>query len=53
MSEKYKDIPMDFADATLIIAGEDLGIKEIISIDSDYDIYRRIKQGHIKNIFIK
>ena len=53
MSEKYKDIPMDFADATLMIAGEDLGIKEIISIDSDYDIYRTLKKGHIKNVFEK
>ena len=40
LTKKYADLPMDFADATLIIAAEKTGIREIISLDRDFDIYR-------------
>ena len=51
LSEKYSDIPMDFADASLIIIAESERIKEIISIDADFYIYRNIRNEYIKNIF--
>jgi|SRR5690554_6820721 len=51
LSEKYSDVPMDFADACLIIISETEGIKEIISIDSDFYIYRNIRNEYVKNIF--
>ncbi|KXS45455.1 hypothetical protein SAMN04488598_1065 [Halanaerobium congolense] len=51
LSEKYSDVPMDFADASLIIISETEGIKEIISIDSDFYIYRNIRNEYVKNIF--
>ena len=51
LSQKYSDMPMDLADATLIIISERLGIKEIITIDSDYYIYRTIEKEMITNIF--
>ena len=38
--KKYADLPMDFADATLIITAEKTGIREILSFDKDFDIYR-------------
>ena len=50
-SEKYSDIPMDFADASLIIIAESESIKEIISIDADFYIFRNIRNEYIKNIF--
>ena len=53
LSIKYSDRPMDFADATLVIAAEKTGIREIISIDSDFDIYRLPGKEMIKNIFKK
>ena len=31
--EKYHDIPMDFADATLVVLGEEAGIDEIFTLD--------------------
>jgi len=31
--EKYKDIPMDFADATLVVLAEEIGISEIFTLD--------------------
>ncbi|MDI3548598.1 MAG: uncharacterized protein PWR10_2250 [Halanaerobiales bacterium] len=51
LSEKYSDIPMDFADATLIVISEIENISEIIAIDSDFYIYRNIRNEYIKNIF--
>ena len=48
---KYGDRPMDFADATLVVAAEKTGIQKIISIDADFDIYRLPGKVRIKNIF--
>jgi predicted nucleic acid-binding protein len=48
---KYRDLPCDLADATLILAAEKTGIRSIISIDSDFDIYRLPGKMLIKNIF--
>ncbi len=51
LSSKYSDVPMDLADASLMILSEKKNIKEIITIDSDYYIYRTIKKEMIENIF--
>lgn len=51
LSKKYSDVPMDLADASLVVLSEKLGIKEIITIDSDYYIYRTINKEMITNIF--
>jgi len=51
LTKKYSDRPMDFADATLVIAAEQTGIRKIISIDSDFDIYRLPGKVLIENIF--
>ncbi|MCL2154324.1 MAG: PIN domain-containing protein [Leptospirales bacterium] len=53
LTKKYKDIPMDFADATLMITAEKRGIKKIISLDSDFNIYRLPGKIMIENIFRK
>jgi len=50
LSEKYSDIPMDLADASLVVLSEKLKIKEIITIDSDYYIYRTIEKEMLNNI---
>jgi predicted nucleic acid-binding protein len=31
--EKYHDVPMDFADATLVVLGEEAGMDEIFTLD--------------------
>ena len=51
LTEKYADLPMDFADATLVIAAEKTGIREIISLDRDFDIYRLPGKEQINNVF--
>ncbi len=50
LSEKYMDMPMDLADSSLIVASEKLGIKDILTIDNDYDIYRTIKKEPLNNV---
>ena len=37
--EKYQDRPMDLADATLVVAAERLGLKQILTLDSDFFFY--------------
>jgi len=37
---KYRDLPIDFADACLIRMAEELNTCEILTLDSDFDIYR-------------
>lgn len=51
LSMKYSDLPMDLADASLVVLSEKLKVKEIITIDSDYYVYRTIKKEMIENIF--
>lgn len=40
LTEKYRDLPMDFADACLVYAAEKLDINTIATIDRDFSIYR-------------
>jgi len=51
LTDKYSDLPMDFADATLVIAAEKTGIKKIISLDKDFDIYRLPGREKIRNVY--
>lgn len=40
MTVKYKDLPMDFADACLVYLAEELNIHRIATVDRDFTIYR-------------
>ncbi|MBN2617590.1 MAG: PIN domain-containing protein [Spirochaetales bacterium] len=51
LSKKYSDVPMDLADGSLVALSEKINIKEIITIDSDYYIYRTINKEMLENIF--
>ena len=51
LTKKYSDRPMDFADATLVIVAERTGIRKIISIDADFDVYRLPGRTLIENVF--
>lgn len=52
LSEKFSDVPMDLADATLIVTSEAKGITKIATIDSDFYIYRDVRNKYLKNVFI-
>jgi predicted nucleic acid-binding protein len=51
LAKKYSALPMDFADATLVVAAEKTGIKEIVSLDKDFDIYRLPGREKICNVY--
>jgi len=51
LTGKYQDLPMDLADATLVITSEKTGIREIISLDKDFDIYRLPGKERIRNVY--
>lgn len=38
--DKFSDLPMDFADASLVLAAEILGTSKVFTLDSDFTIYR-------------
>lgn len=40
LMEKYSDTPMSLADATLVAVAEQLGLKRVFTLDSDFDVYR-------------
>lgn len=40
LMERYRDRPMDLANATLVALAEERGLKRILTLDSDFHIYR-------------
>jgi len=52
LTKKFDDVPMDLADASLIVASEKMSCLEIASIDSDFYIYRDIRNNYLTNIFL-
>ena len=50
LSEKYSNVPMDLADASLLVISERKKIQEIITIDSDYYIYRTENKEMLINL---
>ncbi len=40
LTEKYRDLPMDFADSCLVYLAEKLNLNTIATIDRDFTIYR-------------
>jgi uncharacterized protein len=46
MMEKYKDLPMDLADGTLVVLGEELKLNRVFTLDhKHFQIYRPL---HVK-----
>ena len=51
-TEKYRDRPMDLADASLVAMAVETGITDVASIDSDFDIYRLPNKSKLKNLLL-
>lgn len=51
LTEKYADLPMDFADASLVVLAERLEIRKVASIDRDFSIYRYRDKLPFQNVF--
>ena len=46
LMEQYSDHPMDLADASLVVAAEELATRKIFTLDrNDFETYR-VKRGH-------
>ena len=44
LNGRYADLPGDFADLTLVSISERLDVAEILTLDSDFDVYRRFRK---------
>lgn len=53
LMDKYRDRPMDLADASLIMLSMQTGIRDIITFDSDFDFYRLPDRTKMKNLLTK
>jgi len=51
--EKYRDLPADFADVSLLALAERLNVSRVASIDSDFAIYRLSGKRRFENIFLR
>lgn len=49
-TEKYRDRPMDLADASLVTLAIETRVTDVISIDSDFDIYRLPNKRKLNNL---
>ena len=51
--DKYRDLPADFADASLVALAERLGTLEVATVDKDFDVYRTKSKGRFTNLFFE
>ncbi len=50
---KYCDVPMDLADASLVLLAEEYQTGRILSLDvKDFSIYKWNNKNHLENLFI-
>jgi len=47
---RYSNVPMDLADASILLVAEEKGISDILSFDSDYYIYKLNKKKTFNNL---
>ncbi len=48
--EKYRDLPFDFADASVAVLAAESGIAQVLTLDRDFDIYRDTHGKRLKNL---
>lgn len=49
LMSKYSDVPMDFADATLVAVAEALGIRDVLTLDRrGFSVYRYASRGSFR-----
>lgn len=48
LMEKYRDLPMDFADASLVAVADKENILTIFTLDKDFRVYRTKDKKHFK-----
>jgi predicted nucleic acid-binding protein len=51
--DKYRDMPADFADASLVALAERLNVSRVASVDRDFAIYRLPGKRRFENVFLR
>jgi predicted nucleic acid-binding protein len=51
--EKYRDMPADFADASLVALAERRNISRVASIDREFAVYRLAGKRRFENAFLR
>ena len=49
--DKYRDMPADFADASLVALAERMNLTRVASIDHDFAVYRALGKRAFTNVF--
>lgn len=50
--DKYRDLPADFADASLVALCERLNCFDVATVDSDFTVYRSASKRAFRNRFL-
>ena len=50
ISERFHDLPFDLADASVAEAAARLGLRYVLTIDSDFDVYRDAKGKALRHV---
>jgi uncharacterized protein len=50
--DKYRDVPADFADVSLVALAERLNISQIASVDNNFAVYRLSGKRAFENVFM-
>jgi uncharacterized protein len=50
ISERFRDLPFDLADASVAEAAARHGIRHVLTIDSDFDVYRDAKGKALQHV---
>ncbi len=51
--EKYRDLPFDFADASVAVLAEQAGISQVLTLDRDFEVYRDSRGKVLKNLLAR
>ena len=51
LTKKFNDVPMDLADASLVVVSEETGYSDIVTLDADFYVYRDIRNQYLTNVF--
>jgi len=50
IAQRFADLPLDLADASIAEAAERLGLRRVLSIDADLDVYRDARGRPLTNL---
>ena len=50
ISERFHDLPFDLADASVAETAARLGLRHVLTIDSDFDVYRDAQGRSLRHV---